>query len=339
MTAPDTTVHERFGRERGVPMACLRTLVSVLAVLLLLTEPAGAVEMNGFDLGNAQIPIAAIERGGPPRDGIPALDAPRFTAVAQTHWLKPQDRVLGIHHNGVARAYPVAILNWHEIVNDRIGGKPVAVTYCPLCGSGVAFSAHLEERDLHFGVSGLLYNSDVLLYDRETESLWSQILGKAISGKLAGAALERIPLLHTTWQDWRDRFPQGEVLSTETGFRRDYSRNPYQGYEGSRRIWFSVSGQDERLHPKAWVIGVEIEGAFKAYPFDELALTNGEVSDTLGGEAITLHYDSAHRSAWVTDAQGKTIAAVTAYWFAWQAFHPDTALFTANGHGAGGSPR
>ena len=202
----------------------------------LLATAANALELNGFDLSNAQIPDTAIERGGPPRDGIPALDAPRFESVQQARWLKAEDRLLGIQRNGVARAYPVAILNWHEIVNDVIGGEAVAITYCPLCGTGIAFAARLNGRDAHFGVSGLLYNSDVLLYDRETESLWSQILGRAVSGKMAGQTLPGIPLMHTTWQDWRARFAQSEVLSTRTGYNRDYTGNPYQGYANSRSI-------------------------------------------------------------------------------------------------------
>ena len=202
----------------------------------LLATAANALELNGFDLSNAQIPDTAIERGGPPRDGIPALDAPRFESVQQARWLKAEDRVLGIQRNGVARAYPVAILNWHEIVNDVIGGEAVAITYCPLCGTGIAFAARLNGRDAHFGVSGLLYNSDVLLYDRETESLWSHILGTAVSGTMAGHALLRISLMHTSWHDWRARFAQSEVLSTRTGYNRDYTGNPYQGYANSRSI-------------------------------------------------------------------------------------------------------
>jgi len=230
----------------------MTTLCSKLPFLAawLLATAANALELNGFDLTNAQIPATAIERGGPPRDGIPALDAPRFGSVQQARWLKPEDRVLGIQRNGVARAYPVAILNWHDIVNDVIGGEAVAITYCPLCRTGVALAARLNARDLHFGVSGLLYNSDVLLYDRETESLWSHILGTAVSGTMAGHALLRISLMHTSWHDWRARFAQSEVLSTRTGYNRDYTGNPYQGYANSRSIWFSVAQQDERLHPR-----------------------------------------------------------------------------------------
>jgi len=304
----------------------------ILVTALMLATAAQALELNGFEVGNAQIPPAAIERGGPPRDGIPALDAPRFESVQQARWLKPEDRVLGIQRNGVARAYPVAILNWHEIVNDVIGGEAVVITYCPLCGTGVAFAARINWLDTHFGVSGLLYNSDVLLYDRETKSLWSQILGRAVSGKMAGQTLPRIPLMHTTWQDWRTRFPHSEVLSTRTGYDRDYTRNPYQGYANSRSVWFSVAQQDERLHPKAWVVGVEMNGFFRAYPFDELALTDGTVRDTLGGATFTVHYDAVHRNAWVEDARGETIATIAAYWFAWQAFHPDTEIFSTTAH-------
>ncbi|GAB1233566.1 DUF3179 domain-containing protein [Ferrigenium sp. UT4] len=304
----------------------------MLGALLIWSHFAAAEAWNGFEVQNALIPLTAIEGGGPPRDGIPTLDHPRFTEAKNTDWLKANDRVLGIYRNGIARAYPVAILNWHEIVNDVIGDEPVTVTYCPLCGSGVAFKSEVDGRRLRFAVSGLLYNSDVLIYDRETESLWSQILGQAVTGKFKGTRLQRIVLTHTHWQDWKKRFPDSSVLSRATGFQRDYSRNPYQGYAESRNIWFSVSHQDERLPPKAWVAGVEHEGHFRAYPFDELAKTPGMVHEQLGSAEIVVHYDPDNRSVRVTDATGTEIPVIAAYWFAWYAFHPDTEIFRAPAH-------
>lgn len=295
--------------------------------LLVWSNIALADSWNGFDVQNALVPVASIERGGPPRDGIPAIDHPRFTDAKDADWLHADDRVLGIYRNGIARAYPIAILNWHEIVNDIIGGEPVTMTYCPLCGSGVAFQSNVNGRKLRFAVSGLLYNSDVLLYDRETESLWSQILGKAVTGKFKGVALQQIALTHTSWQDWKKRFPDSSVLSRDTGFQRDYTRNPYQGYASSRSILFSLSNQDNQLHPKAWVIGVERNGHFKAYPFDELAKTNGVVREQLGKVKIVVHYDTVNRTATVTDKTGGVIPTISAYWFAWYAFHPDTEVF------------
>jgi len=294
------------------------------------TNAALADSWNDFDVSNALVSPTAIERGGPPRDGIPTIDFPKFTRAENTHWLRPEDRVLGLVRNGVARAYPVAILNWHEIVNDRIFGEPITITYCPLCGTGIAFESTVNGRKLRFAVSGLLYNSDVLLYDRETESLWSQIMATAVTGQLKGSKLTSVVLQHTSWGDWKGRHPDTTVLSRETGIARDYMRNPYQGYADNRRIWFSVASKDKQLHPKAWVVGVQRSANFKAYPFDELAQTNGVVKDQLGGEAITIHYDKANRSARITDQNNEEIPTISAYWFAWYAFHPDTEVFRAS---------
>ena len=135
-------------------------------------------------------------------------------------WLEHGDRVLALEANGVAKAYPIRILNWHEVVNDEIGGEPVLVSFCPLCGTGMAFDARLDGRRLIFGVSGLLYNSDVLMYDLETESLWTQIGSRALTGPRQGKKLRQIPLLHTTWERWREEHPDGLVLSRETGHDR-----------------------------------------------------------------------------------------------------------------------
>ena len=186
-----------------------------------------------------------------------------------------------------------------------------------------------SEGPAAFGVSGLLYNSDVLLYDRRTESLWSQLLGRAISGPRKGESLTLIPLQHTTWQDWVSRHPSSYVLSPQTGHRRDYSRSPYVGYEQSSDIYFRVANRSRRYHPKEWVLGLEINGAFKAYPFSELSLAELPVQDQLGGERIRVHFDADSQNGWVSDAEDEEIASVRAFWFAWYAFHPETQLFEA----------
>lgn len=290
---------------------------------------------NGFDLSNALVPIAQIKHGGPGRDGIPALSAPRFVSVAQADFLNENDRVLGISLYGETKAYPVRILNYHEIVNDRFGDTAVMVSYCPLCGTGMAFLAARDSKHgkehFDFGVSGLLYNSDVLLYDRQTESLWSQIRKQAIAGPLKGQRLEQIPLEHTSWSDWRTRYPQTRVLSQETGYQRDYRRSPYADYANSERLMFEVSARDNRFPPKAWVIGIEIDGIAKAYPFSELSKLaatqqSGELLDQLGQQNIRLVFDAANRSGRVYAAD-KLIPSTTSYWFAWYAFHPETLVY------------
>lgn len=309
-------------------MKRLATILLTSALLLVAAEAAVAQTRNGFDLTGALVPAAQIESGGPPRDGIPAIDRPKFVKAAEARFLQGGDRVLGIARNGIAKAYPVRILNWHEIVNDSFGAEPIAVTFCPLCGTGIAFISEAGGKPLGFGVSGLLYNSDVLLYDRQTQSLWSQILAQAVSGPLKGARLTPVALAHTSWADWRQRHPDTQVLSADTGFARDYNRDPYAGYAQDPGVLFRVSGQSRRYHPKEPVIGVEVGGTFKAYPFVELAKTRGgTVTDTVGGKQLTVRFDPEHRTGTVFDAQGKEIPSVIAYWFAWYAFHHDTEVF------------
>ena len=286
-----------------------------------------AMTMNGFDLDEALIAEDQIKRGGPPRDGIPSIDKPKFVSVDAVDFLKANDRVLGLVINNEARAYPVSILNWHEIINDEFAGQAIVISYCPLCGTGMAFEPELPVKD--FGVSGLLYNSDVLLYDRETESLWSQIMAQAISGPLKGRKLKTVPLSHTSWRDWSTQHPHSLVLSTNTGYTRDYSKSPYAGYEKSNRIFFPVSASDGRFHNKEWVLGVNIEGSYKAYPFTELAKTSSPVIDAISGYRIIVSFDKENRSAVARDEKGNVIPAVTSYWFAWYAFHPDTRVFLA----------
>ncbi len=282
--------------------------------------------LNGFDVTGASVPAQTIVRGGPPKDGIPAIDQPRFINAAQAG-LADGDRVLGLDIGGVARAYPVRILNWHEVVNDRFGSRAVVVTFCPLCGTGMAFDGQVGSRSLSFGVSGLLYNSDVLLYDRATQSLWSQILQAAVSGPLKGTQLQAVPLTHTSWADWRRRHPATQVLSTDTGFERDYARDPYAGYGQVPRLLFDVQHRDDRLPLKEWVLGVKVDDTAKAYPFSALARAvdgGGELADTVAGKKLRIRYDLIHGTAEALDEQGRLWPGTMAYWFAWVAFYPQT---------------
>ncbi len=285
---------------------------------------------NGFDLSGSSVPVDEIFPGGPPRDGIPAIDKPQFMPIDDVGWLQDDDRVLGIDYGGEAKAYPIAILNWHEVVNDRIGQEDVAVTFCPLCGTGMAFKARVGGETKRFGVSGLLYNSDVLLYDRETDSLWSQIARQAISGPLKGQHLEMIAVTHTTWQDWKKRYPDSLVLARDTGHRRDYGQDPYENYKENTAILFPVANTDARYHPKEQVIGLELQGQFKAYPFVELAQSKMPLRDQLAGQKITIDYDMTHGTGRVLGADGMEIPSVIGFWFAWAAFHPDTLIYSAN---------
>lgn len=308
----------------------IRIGVSILFLLAALTGVAFGRDYNGFDLRGSLVPANEVYLGGPPRDGIPAIDRPRFLRARDADYLEAEDRVLGLARQGVAKAYPIRILNWHEIVNDRIGGQGVAITYCPLCGTGVAFSSRVGDRVLSFGVSGLLYNSDVLLYDRQTESLWSQLREQAISGALKGRKLRSLPLTHTSWRAWRREHPDTLVLSTETGFERDYGRDPYGSYADERGLYFPVSPRSRRYHPKERVLGLEVGGRFKAYPFAELSRTGRErIRDRVAGREISIRFDQANASARAFDREGRQLPAVTGFWFAWYAFHPETEVFEA----------
>lgn len=304
---------------------------SSLAVCLLLLSSlsATAVTMNGFNLDNATVPAREIHAGGPPRDGIPPIDKPRFDSADKASWLQDDDYVMGVLHNNVAKAYPIRVLVWHEIVNDEFNGAPLSITYCPLCGSGVVFDRRQADKVLDFGVSGLLYNSDMLLYDRQTESLWSQIPGKAISGPLSGQVLTRMPVSHTTWGDWRAAHPDSLVLNRETGHKRDYNADPYEGYERNYSLYFPVSERDRRYHPKELVLALAEEGKAKVWPFAELAETDGTVHDTFAGKPVVIRYDDRLQVARAFNADGEQLPATTLFWFAWYTFYPFTEVFTA----------
>jgi len=306
----------------------------LVALLIVLVSVACGRDNNGFDLAGALVPADQIHLGGPPRDGIPSIDRPKFIVAADADFLADTDRVLGLAVDGQARAYPIAIMNWHEVVNDRVGEESVAVTYCPLCGTGMAFSSGVGGRQLTFGVSGLLYNSDVLLYDRGTESLWSQLLMQAVAGPLKGEQLTPVPLTHTSWSAWTTEHPDTKVLSTETGFRRDYGQDPYAGYAENSEVYFPVSASSRRYHPKERVLGLAVDGRFKAYPFAELSRTgHKEISDRFAGLDLTIRFDRTAESARAFDTEGRELTAVSGFWFAWFAFHPETEVFSADNAG------
>ncbi|MCM4157969.1 hypothetical protein DHD80_18400 [Gramella sp. AN32] len=290
-------------------------------------QPFFSQEKNGFDISSANIPVSEIKGGGPPKDGIPAIDNPKFLKSSEAS-LANDARILGVYENGIAKAYPINILNYHEIVNDSFKDLPVVVTFCPLCGSGIAFESKIGTSILTFGVSGLLYNSDVLLYDRQTESLWSQLKYEAITGELKGEKLKILNTANTTWKAWQDKHPKSLVLSQETGFTRDYSRNPYPDYEKNQQLYFPVSKMNDVLKPKEKIIGIEIKGKTKAYPFSELMKLKGKIlEDTFAGQKLKITYNSKAKSAEIVDAQGNLMPAVTNFWFAWYAFNPETEVY------------
>ncbi len=214
---------------------------------------------------------AEIISGGPPPDGIPPIDKPRFHPAGEVDFMEDTEPVLALRIGDDARAYPVQIMIWHELVNDVVGGVPVTVSYCPLCNSAVAYDRRVGERVLDFGTSGLLYQSALVMYDRQTESLWSHFTGQAVAGVLTGTELKLFPMSTVSWADWRKAHPDGHVLSRETGHDRDYGRNPYPGYDDVSTSPFLFEGKvDDRLAAKTRVIGVRDGDASVAVLHDEL---------------------------------------------------------------------
>lgn len=282
---------------------------------------------NGFDLSHAIIPRSEILSGGPPRDGIPAIDRPTFIVTDAVTFLQDDDRVVSLTIDRETRAYPIRILTWHEIVNDQIGSKPVAVTYCPLCGTAMVFNRRVNGLTLTFGVSGLLYQSDVLMYDRQTESLWSQLGMRSVAGNLANTVLELVTSEIMSWKAWKRNYPNGHVLSQETGFTRDYSQNAYEEYQLSPETLFPVPQHRLELPRKAWIVGILVGREAKAYSLDALR-RHGTIPDQVGNIRVEVSYDAeaGHPSVRAMDS-GQVIPHVLGYWFAWQAFYPKTQLW------------
>ncbi|MBI2012810.1 DUF3179 domain-containing protein, partial [Candidatus Curtissbacteria bacterium] len=249
----------------------------------------GGFEFSEEQKMKAKIPLGRLRSGGPPKDGIPSIDNPQFVTSSEAEkFLKSDDPVLGLVYKGIVRAYPHRIMNWHEIVNDTLpssgqaAGDPILVTYCPLCFTGIAFERKIDGQETTFGVSGKLYNSNLVMYDRSSETLWNQLGGEAIIGKHVGKKLKQIPLETILWRDWKTKHPNTQVLSTDTGYNRNYDANPYEGYETNQDT-FGTEFEDERLHPKAKIWGIEIDGQFKAYSDEALRQAQGKLTDEFAG--------------------------------------------------------
>jgi hypothetical protein len=295
---------------------------------LLVAAPAGAEAplANGFRLESGRIDVAEVRAGGPARDGIPALSDPRAVAASEGEW-DDDEAVIGVALGGEARAYPLTVLVWHELVNDLVGGVPLLVSYCPLCGTGIVFDRRVDGVVRSFGVSGLLYRSDLLLYDRETESLWSQISAEAVTGPAEGGRLALLPSRMLPWKLWRERHPETTVLTTETGHRRLYGTWPYGDYAQSKRLLYPVEF-DRSYHPKTPTLGLRVPGgAARAYPADELIRAGGRVEERFGGGRVVVGYDNEAQYFEFTTPEG--VEAIEGFWFAWSAFHPETSIFTA----------
>ena len=251
------------------------------------------VDRSGWrtDFSRHTLPLSEFESGGPPRDGIPPVDKPKPTSVAKADaWLSNAQPVLVVDLGGQARAYPVEILLWHEIVNDRLGGRPIAVTYCPLCNSSLVFDRRVRGRTFSFGTTGNLRNSDLVMWDRQTQSWWQQLTGAALVGKLAGARLTVLPSQTLSWADFKARYPHGDVLSRDTGVDRPYGTTPYDHYDRPDVPPFLFNGRtDHRLPPKERVVAVFGRHDTTVYPFSRLA-RDPVVDDDVGGAPVVVFY-------------------------------------------------
>ena len=315
------------------------------------------------------VPLDQIVSGGPPPDGIPSIDNPKFISVQEaSKFLEDSELVLGLNINGDIRAYPLQILVWHEIVNDEIGSIPVAVTYCPLCFTNQVFNRTIDDRKevVEFGTSGKLYNSNLVMYDRTSKSLWSQAMAEGIVGKYAGTKLERVPFDVAYWKEWKQLYPDSKILSRDTGSNRPYGVDPYGDYYTNSDVLFPISNRDDRFGLKEIVVGFENKGQYKAYKLQEIE-DNKVINDQVNGKSITLFssypfmiraydpiaegqtleftynpksknfLDEQTGSEW--NFEGKAISGQMkgkqltrlpfdeGFWFEWVAFHPKTEIY------------
>jgi Protein of unknown function (DUF3179) len=294
----------------SVPMKVLLATSIALAATACRPAPGGARPEErpeapsapaGSPIEGPLVDPAEIISGGVPPDGIPPIDDPRFLRPEEVRFLAAQEPVVAVEVNRVAKAYPVRILMWHEIVNDVFDSVPVVVTYCPLCNTGISFRRPAVEGEvLDFGTSGKLYRSNLVMYDRQTGSYWPQALGQAVVGPLLGMELEPVPTRLLSWADWRSAHPDGLVLSPRTGHARRYGSNPYVGYEDEERPPLFTGEPDPRLPPTEHVLG--IAGAEPiAFPYSELERLSQDgvsaINRTVGGEPIAVFWKAGTVSA------------------------------------------
>jgi len=284
--------------------------------------------LEEYDLSNPKIDLSKVEAPGVWTDGIPPLTSPDRTAASGADYPDPDGRVVALEINGEAVAYPIGILNWHEIVNDQVGGEPVAVTYCPLCDSAAVArrTVQVDEDEtltFEFGVSGLLYNSNVVMYDRTHRGLWSQVAMKALTGPLAGTELDYLPVRVVEFQQFQKDHPGGQVLTRDTGHRRAYDRNPYTDYfEDPDRVFHEFE-YDDRLPAKALGLGVLAENNAYFVPADAVSERGGSYTlETPKGEVVIRATDAGMQ----VESAPAGVNTIQTFYHSWAAFHPKTRI-------------
>ncbi len=248
-----------------------------------------SLEWPNTDFDTAIVDMDEIMSGGPPKDGIPALDNPKFIPQDEANsWLDDQEPVIVVAVGKKARAYPIQILMFHEIVNDTLNGKPLSITFCPLCNASIVFDRNLNGTVLDFGTTGRLRKSDLVMYDRQTESWWQQFTGTGIIGQYAGVVLKRHPANIVAYGDFKSAYPDGAVLSQDTGHRRPYGRNPYRGYDSiDDQPFLFRDPVDPRLPPMEYVLNISIGDTHRLYPFSGFE-SNPVINDEINGEPVVV---------------------------------------------------
>jgi hypothetical protein len=279
--------------------------------------PRGAVNEFKTDFSKHSISYAEVLSGGPPKDGIPAIDEPQYATVAEADaWLEDLEPVISIQVGDEARAYPIQILMWHEIVNDVLADEAIAVTFCPLCNTGIAFKRTVDDTLLDFGTTGRLRFSNLIMYDRQTETWWQQATGEAVAGEFTGRQLEFYPAAMISWEEFKSNYPDGSVLSRDTGYSRDYGRNPYTGYDNVNALPFLFDGPEtpDELPAMARVLTVDLESETVAYPFSILEEVH-LVNDTVAGQDVVVFWEAGTASALDASqvAAGKDVGSANAF--------------------------
>ena len=281
-------------------------------------------ETFGFDDSTRKTtPLDKFMQGCPARDCIPSIDNPKYVAAKDAHHVADDDLVVTLAYEGEHFAFPTRILDHHEIVNGTFAGEPLAITWCPLCGSAVGIERTVGGTVTTFGVSGVLYNSDLVLYDRATETLWEQIEAKGVVGPMTDEKLVLVPVSMSKWSRWYARHPDTLVLSTDTGFDKDYSQDRYAEYRESTRLFMPVSAEDDRVHAKTVVYGFALDGGDFAITESALAGGRNLEVDAAGNRAVVTQHDDGSVSML---RDGKTLHPIRLFWFAWYTFHPETQL-------------
>jgi len=290
----------------------------------------------GFDLSSAIVPTEHFHGSRFVRDRIPALTDPEFTAMGEADF-PADDEVLVFTRNGETHVYPYRVMIWHEVVNDTVGGQDIVATYCPLCGTGMVFDRQVDGEQLTFGNSSMTYKDDLVLYDHQTDSLWSQLMAQAITGPMAGKKLELLPSEQMTFGAAREHYPEARVLSRDTGYSRPYNAERYLFHSRPTTVMAEAVAAGEDLPGRATVLGVIIDGEAKAYLAGALpGPEEAPLRDTVSGVPLELSFDPGEKRGAVHHAEtGEPVPAVSAIWAAWQRFYPDTAFYTGTEDNAG----